>query len=241
MEGLALRGGRRSQWDSLEKALSRRPGLLGTGAAGTAVPVAGAVSGSTTLRASQGASEPRPGLNPLLPPAHSQVAPGVIIFVIVLIVILTGWLCGNDTGVSRARSGSGPPPPAKAPGSLTHPRFRSLPHCWLQRERTRGRLSQLRWGLSCAQPQALGPAPHLPPSESCREDGTRWEPPGGCGDLLGVKSQRSCLGWSSGATGVAKEKGSQPKELRGRERGLEEKGPLTGWGAGLAGSGVDRT
>lgn len=76
----------------MEKALSRRPGLLGTGAAGTAVPVAGAVSGSTTLRASQGASEPRPGLNPLLPPANSQVAPGVILFVIVLIVILTGWL-----------------------------------------------------------------------------------------------------------------------------------------------------
>ena len=44
----------RSKGDSLEKALSRRPGLLGTGAAGTALQVAGTVSGSTTLKESQG-------------------------------------------------------------------------------------------------------------------------------------------------------------------------------------------
>lgn len=122
VEGLALRGGQWSPWDSLEKALSRRPGLLGTGAAGTAVPVAGAVSGSTSLRESQGASEQRPGLNPLLPPDHSQVALGVIIFlVIVFIVILTDWLCGNDTGVSRARVR--PPTPSQGTGVPDAPSF----------------------------------------------------------------------------------------------------------------------
>lgn len=36
--------------NSLEKALSRRPGLLDAGAAGTVAPVAGTLSGSTTLR-----------------------------------------------------------------------------------------------------------------------------------------------------------------------------------------------
>lgn len=43
--------------NSLEKALSRRPGLLGTGAGATAVLVAGVLSGSTSLRDSRGAGE----------------------------------------------------------------------------------------------------------------------------------------------------------------------------------------
>lgn len=69
----------------------------------------------------------------------------------------------------------------------------------------------------------------------------RWETPGGCGDLLGVKSQRSCLGWGSGAKGITTAKEApQSKEVRHKEGDLEGKGLLTGWGAGLAGSGVDR-
>lgn len=122
VEGLAPRGGQWSQWDSLEKALSRRPGLLGAGTAGTAVPVAGAVSGSTSLRGSQGASEQRPGLGPLPPPDHSQVALVVIIFlVLVFIVILTDGLCGNDTEVSRARGR--PPAPSQGTGVPDAPSF----------------------------------------------------------------------------------------------------------------------
>lgn len=62
-----------SEGHSLEKALSRRPGLLGAAAAGTAVhvavAVAGTVSGSTSLRKAggrvKGERGPHPG--PVLP------------------------------------------------------------------------------------------------------------------------------------------------------------------------------
>lgn len=37
-----------------------------------------------------------------------------------------------------------------------------------------------------------------------------------------------------------KERGPRSKEVRHKEGNLEGKGLLTGWGAGLVGSGVDR-
>lgn len=43
-----------------------------------------------------------------------------------------------------------------------------------------------------------------------------------------------------GQEGLQRGKKPQSKEVRGREGALEEKGLLTGWGAGLAGSRVDR-
>lgn len=61
-----LRRGGAGEWpetaDSLEKALSRRPGLLDTGAGGTTVlaVVVGAGSGSTTLWGGQGEGERGP-------------------------------------------------------------------------------------------------------------------------------------------------------------------------------------
>lgn len=66
------------------------------------------------------------------------------------------------------------------------------------KERGRGRPSQLRLHTF---PSALQPSTPLPSSESCREDGIRWQPPGGCGDLLEVKGQGLCLGRTLGAKG----------------------------------------
>lgn len=57
--------------DSLEKALSRGPGLQGAAAAGTA-HVAGTVSGSTSLRESQGMGERGPRPQPVLPPGATH-------------------------------------------------------------------------------------------------------------------------------------------------------------------------
>lgn len=79
--------------NSLEKALSRRPGLLGTGAEETTGMAAGVLSGSTSLEGRD--EEVRKGTNfPLPPPTpHSQVALiGVVILIFIFGRILTGWL-----------------------------------------------------------------------------------------------------------------------------------------------------
>lgn len=84
--------------DSLEKALSRKPGLLGAGAEGTTGMVAGLLSGSTTLEGRneelrKGTQLPLPPQTSL-PPPHSQVAlVGVVILILIFIHILTDWLC----------------------------------------------------------------------------------------------------------------------------------------------------
>lgn len=119
----------------------------------------------------------------------------------------------------RALASSQPGPP----GSQTHPRSRSWPHCWLPRERER-EINSAQAGLGSARPQPLGPAPRLPPSESCREEGMRWEPPGGCGDRLGVKGQWSCWSGALGQEGLRQAKrppfqggeGPQRRIQRGR-------------------------
>ena len=92
-------------------------------------------------------------------------------------------------------------------GSQSHPRSRSWPRCWLQRERERETESARRGPLPRG-PGPVGPAPHLPVSESCRDDVLRWEPPRGCGDLLGVKGHRSC--WDGALGGEGLQQGKRP-------------------------------
>lgn len=55
-----------------------------------AVAVAGTVSGSTTLRESQGWVSVGRGLGPVLPLGHSQVA--LVVIVLLVVLILTGRL-----------------------------------------------------------------------------------------------------------------------------------------------------
>lgn len=71
------------------------------------------------------------------------------------------------------------------------------------KERGRGRANQLRLHVL---PKALLCSTPLPSSEFCREDGIRWEPPRGCGDLLEAKGQGLCLGKTLGARGVTTRK-----------------------------------
>ena len=148
--------------DSPEKALSRRPGLLDTGAGGTAAPVAGTLSGSTTLREvkERVSKEPRPRLPPPAWPLtssprwdslpHPRLRPHPHR------PPLGGLTTQGQQSTGQAPASSQPGPP----GSLTHPRSRSWPHCWLQRERERETEPAQR-GLSSARPQPHGPGSTL--------------------------------------------------------------------------------
>lgn len=81
------------------------------------------------------------------------------------------------------------------------------------KERGRGRPNQLRLYIL---PKALLCSTPLPSSEFCREDGIRWEPPRGCGDLLEANGQRLCLGRILGARGVTSRKKHLPYPRRWR-------------------------
>lgn len=118
------RGGQ--QWteeaDSLEKALSRRPGLLGTGAEGTPVLVAGVLSGSTSLEGRSKRVSENAGPSPCLPPGHSHIAAvalvGVVFLILIFIRVLTGYLWeSRHRGFSLARGR-----PGSRPGLVQHSR-----------------------------------------------------------------------------------------------------------------------
>ena len=142
--------------------------MLDAGAAGTVAPVAGTLSGSTTLRkVKDGVSKDPPGLSPYLPPGHSQVALVVIVFLILVFVrILTDWLWGERHRVSRAQGGPWPPP---SQGRQDRRRTLVLVagHTVGCQESARGKSTQLRWAWALPGPSPWAPRPayhHLSPA-----------------------------------------------------------------------------
>lgn len=204
--------------DSLEKALSRGPGLLGAAAAGTAVhvavAVAGTVSGSTTLRESQGTGERGPRPRPHPPPGPLTSSPR----------------CDSpprrphphrpalrkDTG--SAQPGPGPASLPTAPGAQTHPHSHSWPHCWLQREGERETESgEMGHILRQPGPRPGGPAPltaiGVLPSRR-HSVGAPW---GLWGSPESQKSEVMPGTGLWGKRGCNGERSPQSKEVRGRE------------------------
>lgn len=85
------------------------------GAVHVAVAVAGTVSGSTSLRESQGWVSAGHGPGPVLPAGHSQVALVVIVLLLVVVLVLTGQLWGRTRGQPSPGQAQPPRPGPRGP------------------------------------------------------------------------------------------------------------------------------